>query len=49
MPTQRLIGRNENFHGETPKVNIYEVMLKIQDQIEQKVHETDNDLVIAFL
>ena len=32
-----------------PKVNIYEVVLKIQDQIEQEVHETDNDLVIAFL
>ena len=32
-----------------PKVNIYEVVLKIQDQIEQEVHKTDNDLVIAFL
>jgi len=32
-----------------PKVNIYEVMLKIQDQIEQEVHEMDNNLVIAFL
>jgi len=32
-----------------PKVNIYEVVLKIQDQIEQEVYETDNNLVIAFL
>jgi len=31
------------------KVNIYEVVLKIQDQIEQEIHETDNDLVIAFI
>jgi len=32
-----------------PKVNIYEIMLKIQDQMEQEVHKTDNNLVIAFL
>jgi len=32
-----------------PKVNIYELVLKIQDQIEQEVHKTDNNLVIAFL
>jgi len=35
--------------GHHPEGYIYKVMLKIQDQIEQEVHEMDNDLVIAFL
>ena len=32
-----------------PKVNIYKIIMKIQDKIENDLHETDNDLTIAFL
>ena len=32
-----------------PKVNIYEIITKIQDKIENNLHETDDDLTIAFL
>ena len=32
-----------------PKVNIYEIIMKIQDKIENDLHEIDDDLTIAFL
>ena len=32
-----------------PKVNIYEIIMKIQDKIENDLHEMDDDLTIAFL
>ena len=35
--------------GIYPKVNIYEIIMKIQDKIENDLHETDDDLTIAFL
>jgi len=33
---------------DTPQMNIYEIVATIQDNIEKDLHETDNDLVIAF-
>ena len=35
--------------GIYPKVNIYEIIMKIQDKIENDLYETDDDLTIAFL
>ena len=32
-----------------PKVNIYEIIMKIQEKVEANLHETDNNLVVAFL
>ena len=32
-----------------PKVNIYEIIIKIQDKIENDLQDTDDDLTIAFL
>src|SRR6266545_4238323 len=34
---------------ETPKVNIYEIMLEIQRQVEEDLYDLDNELVIAFV
>ena len=34
---------------ETPKVNIYEIMLEIQLQVEEDLYDLDNELVISFI
>ena len=34
---------------ETPKINIYEIVLEIQRQVEEDLYDLDNELVIAFV
>jgi len=34
---------------ETPKVNIYEIVLEIQCQVEEDLYDLDNELVISFI